>query len=82
VLARQIAQFGDLALAEQRRGCGRAQVCDHGVANLKVEGLGEAHRLLQPRLGRTQVFTPGANRMDYQGGLDLRAPVDRTVLGM
>ncbi len=80
VLARQVAQLRHLALAEQGGGCGGAQGGDAGIADLQVEGLSQAHSLLQPRRRRAQALPSGAGRMDHQGGLNFRPPVDRSVL--
>jgi hypothetical protein len=54
---------------------------EHGVSHLKIERLGQADGFFQSRAWIAQAFTPGANRVNHHGGLDLGTPNDRAVWG-
>jgi hypothetical protein len=54
---------------------------EHGVSHLKIERLGQADGFFQSRAWIAQAFTPGANRVNHHGGLDLGTPIDRAVWG-
>ena len=51
-LGHLFGDLGDLAGADQRRGLGICDIDDLGVDGIEVDGVGEAHRLVQPRLRR------------------------------
>ena len=65
-----------LAASEQGGGRRGAQRRDLRVHHLQIEGLGEAHRLLQPLLGRAQGRRSASAGMDDERPLPPRRVVD------
>ncbi len=66
----------DLAGPEQGGGRDRAQGYDQALADVEVQGLGQADGLVQTRLGGPQRGLARADGMDDEGDLDLRSPIN------
>ncbi len=75
-LGRAVADLLNLALAEQGAGAGLADVGEVGPADLQVEGLGQADRLVKAGARIPPLRLVGADGVHHQGALDGRAAVD------